>query len=338
MTRTIKLRYEADDGFAEMLGDQRRRQSRLIRSAYRLLVSGTRQRDLYATLRAHPVGQELHTWLILAGMKKASALYARQPAGTMVFGGRRPLLERAQGRMAREEWRSARLMPLYVEGHAKSSGKQGGNHLMTLDIASNHVIYHGPDGRDYPLRLLLSRKSREYRRRLTELQARCETLRDIPFTVSIDEDEIAITWSEPAAPPVCGIPGRVLALDLNPTRLGWAVVEKAPGKSGSCRCVAWGLFECPDFARRLGLASDDPKSVAQTHKRKFELAILAKKAAILAKHYLVRAAVTERLNLGPRDYGKGRRFNRLINQVWSAAASWNRSLGDWRPPEFLMPR
>jgi hypothetical protein len=316
MTRTIKLRYEAASNFVGMLADQRRRQGRLIRSAYRLLASGTPQRDLYTSLRGHPVGQGLHTWLILSGMKKAAALYKRHPDGGLVFGGRRALVDRAQGRMTHEEWRAARLMPLYVEGHAKSYGAQGGNHLATLDTASDRVIYHGPGGRDYPLRLLLSRKSREYRRRLIELQARCETLRDAPFTVSIDEDEIAITWSGPAAAPVRGIPGRVLALDLNPTKLGWAVVEGGSAEPGSCRCMAWGVFEYPDFARRLGISAEDPKSIAQSCKRRFELAILAKKVALLAKHYRGSAVVTERLALGPKDHGKGRRFNRLINQVW----------------------
>jgi hypothetical protein len=56
--------------------------------------------------------------------------------------------------------------------------------------------------------------------------------------------------------------------------------------------------------------------VAHTNKRRFELAILAKKVALLAKHHRVSEAVTERLNLGPKDHGKGRGFNRLINQVW----------------------
>jgi hypothetical protein len=315
MTRTIKLRYEAGAGFAETLADQRRRQSRLTRSAYCLLASGTARRDLYRALRAHAVGNGLHTWLILSGMKKAAALCARHPSGTMVFGGRRALLDRAQGRMTRDEWRSARLMALYTEGHAKSFGGQGGNHLVTLDVPSDRVIYHGPDGRDYPLRLMLSKKSREYRHRLAELQARCETVRDVPFTVSIDEKEIAITWRQPAVVLAGGIPGRVLALDLNPAQLGWAVVE-AGAEPGSSRCVAWGVFEYPDFARRLGLASDDPKSLAHVRKRRFELAILAKKVSLLAKHHRVSAGVTERLNLGPRDHGNGRRFNRLINQAW----------------------
>src|ERR1017187_7615384 len=315
MTRTIKLRYEPPVGLSEVLADQRRRQARLIRTAYRRLVAGMDQRSLYSALRALPVGQGLHTWLILSGMKKARALHERHPEGKVIFGGRRSFLDRAQGRISREEWRAKRLMALYIEGHAKSYGAQGGNHLVTLDFASDRVIYHGPDGRDFPLRLLLSRKSREYRRRLIELQARCETLRDVPFTVTFNEAEIALSWSEPPAPAACGIAGRVLALDLNPARLGWAVVARL-AEPGSCRCVAWGVFEYSDFARRLGFASDDPRSLAQNNKRRYELAVLAKKVAFLATHHRVCAAARERLVLGPGDHGKGRRFNRLINQVW----------------------
>jgi len=318
MTRTIKLRYDCEpaDSLAAALTDQRRRQGRLIRSAYRCLVSGVAQGDLYKTLRLRPVGQGLHTWLILSGIKKARALFASHPDGKVVFGGRRAFLERAQGRMSREEWRAVRLMPLYIEGHAKSYGPQGGNHLVTLDMASDRVIYHGPDGRDFPIKLCLSGKSREYRRRLSELQARCETLRDVPFTVTINESEIALTWSEPLAPASGGRAGRVLALDLNPARLGWAVVDASPAGAGSCRCAAWGVFEYTEFSRRLGLSSDDPRSLAHNHKRRYELAILAKKVSLLAKHHRVSAVATERLTLGPKDHGKGRRFNRLVNQVW----------------------
>ena len=316
MTRTIKLRYGGGSGFADLLADLRRLQSRLIRSAYQRLVDGTAQRDLYCVLRSHAVGQGLHTWLILSGMKRASALHARFSQGGIVFGGRRALVDRAQGRISHEDWRSARLMPLYVEGHARSYGSQGGNHLVTLDLAEDRLIFHGPNGVDHPLQLLLSRRSREYRRRLNELQARCETLRDTAFTVSINEHAIALTWREPAAAIAPGIPGRVLALDLNPGKLGWAVVEGDLSKDGSCRCPAWGIFEFHEFSRRLGLASDDPKSIRFSCKRRHELAILAKKLALLAKHYRVSAVITERLSIDPKDHGKGRRFNRLTNQVW----------------------
>lgn len=316
MTRTIKLKYEGGSVLAELLSKQRRLQSRLIRSAYQRLFKGTAQRDLYGALRSHPVGQGLNSYLFLSGIGKASAVHARFPQGRIVFGGRRTLVDRAQDRISHEEWKSARLMPLYVEGHAKSFGSQGGNHLVTLDLAENRVIHHGPNGVDYPLRLLLSRKSREYRRRLYELQARCETLRDTPFKVEITEKEIAITWKWPAMAIESGIAGRVLSLDLNPAKLGWAVVEGDLATPGSCRCVAWGIFEFPEFSRRLGLPSDDPKSISFTCKRRYELAILAKKVALLARHYRVAAVITERLAVASKDHGKGKRFNRQINQLW----------------------
>jgi hypothetical protein len=107
-----------------------------------------------------------------------------------------------------------------------------------------------------------------------------------------------------------------LSLDLNPARVGWAVVEGNLAEAGTCRCVAWGIFEFPEFSRRLGVASDDPRSIAFSCKRRYELAILAKKVALLARYYRVSAVVTERLSIGPKDHGRGRRFNRLINQVW----------------------
>jgi hypothetical protein len=316
MTRTIKLSYDSGHEFGVVLADLRRRQGRLVRSAYRRLAGGTAQRDLYKALRSHPVGHGLKTWLVLSGMKRASALHSRFPDGGMVFAGKRALIARSQGRMDREEWKAARLMSLYIEGHAKSFGAQGGNHLVTLDLGADQVIFHGPDARDYPLQLRLSQKSHGYRRRLGDLQARCETVKDTPFTVSITEQHISITWKDSAVPIVAGIPGRVLALDLNPSRLGWAVVESESSNAGSCRCRAWGVFEFSALCHLQGLASDDPRSMAFTCKRRHELALIAKKVSLLAAHHQVSCVLTERLKIAPQDHGKGRAFNRLINRVW----------------------
>jgi len=94
------------------------------------------------------------------------------------------------------------------------------------------------------------------------------------------------------------------------------VVESVAAEAGVCRCIAWGIFEYPEFSRRLGLPADDPRSQSFTCKRRYELSILAKKVNLLARHYQVKAVVSERLEISPRDHGRGRRFNRLINQVW----------------------
>jgi hypothetical protein len=313
MHLTIKLPYIASDiRFKDALADLRRRQSRVIRTAYCRLSEGMAPKDLYRALRLHRVGQGLHTWLLLSGISKARALHERRPDGKVVFGGKRRLLERSQGRITEGAWKAMRLWPLAIEGHAKSFGRQGGNHLVTLDAVNKRVVLHGPDATDYELKLKLSGRSHSYRRRLIALQEKCETLRNTPFSVSIADGEICISWNERGPTQPMSEPRRVLSLDLNPNRIGWAVVEDVQG----CRCIAWGVFEYSGLNRRPKLASGDPRSAALNNKRRHELALLAKRVASLARHHGAAAVVTERLSLGGKDHGRGRRFNRLINQCW----------------------
>ena len=315
MHRTIKLPYIASDTrFTGILADLRRRQSRATRTAYCRLAEGLAPKQLYPALRSHSVGQGMHSWLISSAISKATALYKRRPEGKVVFGGKRRLIERSQGKITKEEWKARRLWPLEIEGHARSFGKQGGNHLVTLDMANQRLVLHGPDKTDYELMLRLSGRSRSYRKRLDALQERCETLRDTPFSVSITESEVRLSWNARGSiqPGLPSRPRRVLSLDLNPNRIGWTVVEDKQG----CRCIAWGVFEYGGLNRRSGLASDDQRSMALNNKRRYELAVIAKELALLARHHSVRAVVTERLSIAAKDHGKGRGFNRLVNQCW----------------------
>jgi hypothetical protein len=229
-------------------------------------------KNLYGTLRSHPAGRGLHTWLLLSAISKAKSLYHARPEGKVIFGGRRRFLERCQGKLSDAEWKLCRLSPLVIEGHAKSYGPQGGNHLVSLDATAARLIFHGPDRQDYVLELKLSYRSRCYRRRLEYLQARCEAFRDTPFSVSITEKEVSIAWNAAPALPALGmIADRVLALDLNPNRIGWAVVEKIVG--GQCQSIAWGIFEYPELNHTLKLASDDPRTIARNNKRRHEISL-----------------------------------------------------------------
>jgi len=95
------------------------------------------------------------------------------------------------------------------------------------------------------------------------------------------------------------------------------VVEDADERG--CRCIAWGIIEYSGLNRATGLASDDPRLKAIGNKRRHELAVIAKMLAVLARHHGAAVAVTERLSIGTKDHGKGRSFNRLLNQCWFKA-------------------
>ena len=256
----------------------------------------------------------MHTWLLLSGISRARSLHRLRPDGKVVFGGRKSLIERSLGKSTELEWKQKRLSPLIIEGHAKSYGTQGGNHLVTLDAHHTQLIFHGPEGKDFVLALRLSGRSRSYRRQLDQLQLRCETRRDTPFTVSLTDTEVSISWEARIPPPESGAsPQRAVSLDLNPSRIGWTVVER---RSQGCSCIAWGIFEYPELNCRLKVASTDYRAIAQNHKRAHELSILAKSVALIGRHYAAQTVVTERFHLPAQDHGRGRRFNRLLNQCW----------------------
>jgi IS605 OrfB family transposase len=107
---------------------------------------------------------------------------------------------------------------------------------------------------------------------------------------------------------------RVLALDLNPNRIGAAVLER---EGDSCKPLSWSIYDYPELNRKVKRASDHPDSIHQRDKRVYELSCMAKEIVALAAHFQCRAVITEHLNIQSQDHGKGRSFNRAVNNQWT---------------------
>lgn len=313
MVRTVKLSYETTPQAAELIAQWRKAQSVAIRVAYNQVRKGETGKAILTLLRTRPQGR-LDSWLTLSALKRAKAIHKAHPCAPVVFGGKRQLKLRAQNKISKEEWKAKRLLPLYIEGHAKSYGEQGGNHRFVLDIEDNTVWFYPTAKAGFPLQIKLAKKS-NYRDFLEGLQFRCTWCRDIPFTVSLTETDICISWNEKAEPVKRRInPDRILALDLNPNRIGAAVLER---DRKTCKVLAWTVYDYPELNRRLDQPPDHPKSIRQRHKRVYELSCIARELTLLAEHFECSAVVTERLNIETKDFGKGRSFNRAVNNHWT---------------------
>ncbi|MGO8929557.1 MAG: hypothetical protein ACLQU3_22045 [Limisphaerales bacterium] len=297
----------------EVITQWRKAQSVVIRTAYNRVREGKKDREVLALLRAMPQGR-LDSWLTLSALKRAHALHRANPERRVVFGGKHNLRLRAQGKITGAHWKAKRLLPLYFEGHAKSHGEQGGNHRFVLDIEHNTVWFYPKAKVGVPLQIKLGKKS-NYRELLEALQFRCTWHRDVPFTVSLTETDICISWDETVEPLKRKTNlDRVLALDLNPNRIGAVILER-DGKG--CKPLHWAVYDYPELNRKLGKPSDHPASVHQRHKRVYELSGMAKEITALAAHFQCRAVITEHLNIETQDHGKGRSFNRAVNNQWT---------------------
>jgi hypothetical protein len=126
---------------------------------------------------------------------------------------------------------------------------------------------------------------------------------------------ISISWDEKVEPlKRKANPDRVLALDLNPNRIGAAVLER---EGEACKPLSWSIYDYPELNRRLRKASDHPDSIHQRDKRVYELSCIAREVTNLAVHFRCSAVITEHLNIQSQDHGKGRSFNRAVNNQWT---------------------
>jgi len=313
MVRTVKLSYTTVPQAVEIIAQGRKAQSVVIRTAYNRVREGKKDKEILDLLRVMPQGK-LDAWLTLSALKRARALHRASPDRTVVFGGRHNLQLRAQGKITAEEWKAKRLLPLYYEGHARSHGEQGGNHRFVLDIEHNTVWFYPKAKVALPLQLKLGKKS-NYRELLKALQFRCTWHRDVPFTVSLTATHISISWGEKVEPLRRKTNSdRVLALDLNPNRIGAAVLER---EGEACKPLSLSIYDYPELNRRLRKASDHSDSIHQRDKRVYELSCMAKEIVALAAHFQCSAVVTEHLNIQSQDHGKGRSFNRAVNNQWT---------------------
>ena len=290
MVRTIKLHYTTTPEAAELIAQWRKAQSVVIRVAYNKVRQGWKDKEVLRRLRLLKQGR-LDSWLTLSALKRSKALQKAHPDKPVVFGGRRNLKLRADGKISRDEWRIRRLQPLYFEGHAKSYGRQGGNHRFVLDIGANTIWFHPRRGIKFPLHIKLGRNS-NYRDLLDGLQGRCTMLRDTPFAVSLTEAHICIAWDEQVEVAHRKInPERLLAIDLNPARIGVAIIER---KGQDAELLHWGIYDHPELNRKLGKASEHSDCIYQRHKRVYELSVIAKEINSLACRFNCRAVIGSR--------------------------------------------
>src|SRR5579859_5778512 len=135
---------------------------------YNRVREGKKDKEILGLLRAMPQGR-LDAWLTLSALKRAHALDRANPKRTVVFGGKRNLQLRGQGKITAAQWKAKRLLPFYFEGHAKSHGEQGGNRRFVLDIEHNTVWFYPKAKVGLPLQIKLGKRS-NYRELLEALQ------------------------------------------------------------------------------------------------------------------------------------------------------------------------
>ena len=109
------------------------------------------------------------------------------------------------------------------------------------------------------------------------------------------------------------IPNRCMGVDLNPTNIGWSVLDR---HGDEFTVVDAGQFDLSQLCTKLGLPSSHPDSKRQAAKRKYELTIVFKKLFAIACHYKCSVFGMEELKFDKDNTAARRESNRKARNLW----------------------
>lgn len=110
------------------------------------------------------------------------------------------------------------------------------------------------------------------------------------------------------------IENRCIALDLNPTNIGYSILDKT---EDGCKIIKCGLFDMSKLFIKTGLSSNSEKQKRLNGKRKYELTVVLKKLFNLARHYKCSMFVIEDLENVQQQEEQNKETNRKVKNLWN---------------------
>lgn len=259
--------------------------------AYNRINEGLSQNDVRRLAKKLNNIELLDVSLVYEAVDSAKCLI-KKVKQTVVFGGKKNWREYNKGLISKEEYKKKKLVPIFVRGETISRLK--GNRKFRLDMENNQVIFKPKRN----TKIVCKVESTKRNKTLLKLQRLCE-LGETYFTCRLSNEHLWITFDEKILQEkeYRPIRRRILAIDLNPNYIGVAVRH---GKSIIHKEI-------------IGLKELNKRT---TNKKIHEDYEIAKRLVGIAEHYRCEYFAHEKLDIESKDQGKGRKFNKLINNDW----------------------
>lgn len=230
----------------------------------------------------------------------------------VVFGGKNLFIDRCKNKISKEDFQLKRMLPLCSIGEANNHGNRK---FRILDEV--HVCFQ-PD-RNHHYILTLPRLRKNYKSDLLKL-LNLQNSKGCPITyrLSLTHIEISFENNYLHQEDYGKIIDRVFAVDLNPNFIGWSVVDWVD--SDTYTLVDSGVVsnkQFTDIENSLHCSSSSQLAIKLNNKRNFENADTVIYLMNIAKHYKCQIFGIESLDIKSSDKGKGRKYNRLVNNQWN---------------------
>lgn len=305
---TYKFKYTCESSLLDYI----RQYNNVLRYTYNRLLENPKMKTKDVTASQ----KHINNCDLIGSHLKNSAMYAARSiiargSNKVIFGGKSLFLQRCQKKISASEYRIGKLIPLYSVGETNNYANR------LFRIIDKTTIEFRPD-RNHHYKLYLQSVGNARYKELTKLMS-LQNTKQIAITYGLDLDYIYLTFDYNALKTYTytTVQNRVIAIDMNPNSIGWSIVDWSDDvKYHIVKSGTFSIKLLNDFRNSKSVASDNNFHRYVTNKRKYEVIEIAKQLFVLCRHYHCEVFAIEDLNIPTKDIGRGRNYNRLVNNNW----------------------
>jgi IS605 OrfB family transposase len=284
---TIKLPYKSEYDFTDLMKEY----TILVKSVYNRILENKSNKNIRLYLKTLNNINNLDSKFLDNAILDAQGF---QRENKIIFK-RKNFFKRLKNKINKEEFAKNKYLPLVNYGEKL----QKGNRKFQFDLNNNRIIFKLNRHKHIDIKLP-KLKSNVYKQ-LFELQ---ELMSENKICVSfgIDLKCVYITYQEYRKELFEFKDDRILGIDLNPNWIGLSILEFEKETFNIIYKSCIDLREINKYSK---------------NKKNYELINISKQIINICKSYHVGNISIEELTMRSKEYNKGKKYNKLLNNDWN---------------------
>lgn len=304
---TYKIKYNCNESLLPVI----KQYNSVLRFTYnRLLDERLSTKELTVLQKTLNNTDLIQSHLRNSAIYDAKTLIAKS-TDPIIFGGKKLFVKRCKQEISHAEFQIKKLFPLTSIGELC----KGANRLFKI-VDNKTISFNLNRNSHYMLNLVDVglKRSRELDQ-LLKLQAN----KQIAITYKLDLDYVYLTFDYNMLKNYTYRvkKNRVMAIDMNPNSIGWTIIDWSNDSYHLVKAGTISIKPLNDFRDSKSVESSNDFHKYITNKRNHEVIHIAKDLFDLCKHFKCETFAIEKLIMTSSDKEKGRRFNKLCNNVWN---------------------
>ena len=285
---------------------------------YNRFADGFSQKQIKDQIKSLNNIQLMNSWFIQC------AFYDIPQKEKVIFGGKKNYFDRLNGKITKEQFKLNKLSSIYSIGEIVNKSVKS-NRFFHLEQDLSSIIFKPNKDTRIQLNLIGIGNRLSILKKLYQKQEN----KEIKIGYKLDLNYIYICFEETDIQKfeTKQIKNRILALDLNPNYIGWSIVDwKSENQFNVIKSGIYSVKELNDKDFNLKnkhLDSSSPERIYLSNKRNYETLQISKNIINKAIYYKCQIVSIEDLKIKSDDKNKGKKFNKLVNNLWNRNALVN---------------